>query len=107
MFGVLHQHTISNPTCTLTQHPVTRRTNKFPLAFNRSLPVHLPRKVGEDVLPIEAVDSGILREVRAVSVEHLLPGVEQHVALDISVRLLFSGSIRRRDAHRAHEYEYS
>jgi len=40
------------------------------------LSLHLPGEVSKDVLSIEAVDSGILREVRPISIEHLFPRVE-------------------------------
>lgn len=42
----------------------------------------IPREVREDVLAVEAVDSGQLREVCSVSAEHVLPWVEQHIALN-------------------------
>ena len=38
--------------------------------------LYSPCKVSKDVLSIEAVDSGILREVRPISIEHLFPRVE-------------------------------
>ena len=57
------------------------------ISFHTSV-THLPRHIGEHILPAEAVYPGRLREEPALPVENAVPRVEQHVTAGVHDRQL-------------------
>ena len=43
--------------------------------------VNWPSEIGEHILSIETVNSGLLSKSTAVAVEHILPGIEEQITL--------------------------